>query len=167
MIVADILEALQRQLAVAVGEARRRAVPAQRLAVDLHRVLRGFRQRRFEASSRTAQKKRGREGSEALSPTWGPASWGSRRRWFRPPVARRVSPGGGAGRGACRTAPAHCPRRTSRSCVAKAHFVSDAESRTEPSDLRLSQSYAKVLSLRVSASAGQSGRFELALERER
>ena len=40
LIIADILEALQRQLAVAVGEARRRAVPAQRLAVDLHRVLR-------------------------------------------------------------------------------------------------------------------------------
>ena len=40
LIIADILEALQRQLAVAVGEARRRAVPAQRLAIDLYRVLR-------------------------------------------------------------------------------------------------------------------------------
>ena len=60
LIVADILEALQRQLAVAVGEARRRAVPAQRLAVDLHRVLRtqkSVRQRRFEASSRATQKR--------------------------------------------------------------------------------------------------------------
>ena len=38
LIIADILEALEREVAVAVSERRRRAIPPERLAVNFDRV---------------------------------------------------------------------------------------------------------------------------------